>query len=109
MPVEQELKNLILQRYRSIRAFSVETGIPYSTIDSIFKRGIENSSLSNIIKICRALNIDANALGDGKIESKKVELTGTAVHFDISKLTPEGIARYQEFLEFLAGKYSKEP
>lgn len=108
MPVEQELKNLILQRYRSVRAFSEETGIPYSTIDSIFKRGIENSSVSNIIKICRALNIDADALGDGKIESKKVEITGAAAHFDLDKLTPEGIERYQEFMEFLAEKYAKK-
>lgn len=109
MPVEQELKTHILQRYRSVRAFSEETGIPYSTIDSIFKRGIENSSLSNILKICRALNIDANALGNGKIEPKKAEITGAAALFNLDKLTPEGIERYQEFLEFLAEKYSNEP
>ena len=108
MPVEQELKNLILQRYRSIRAFSEENSIPYSTIDSIFKRGIDNSSVSKIIKICRALNIDADALGDGRIESKSTEITGAAAHFDLDKLTPEGIERYQEFMEFLADKYSKK-
>lgn len=108
MPVEQELKNLILQKYRSVRAFSEQTGIPYSTIDSIFKRGIANSSVSNIIKICRALGIDADALGDGKIESRAKEITGAAAHFDLDKLTPEGIERYQEFMEFLADKYSKQ-
>jgi len=108
MPVEQDLKNLILQRYKSVRAFSEEVGIPYSTIDSIFKRGIDNSSVSNIIKICRALGIDADALGDGKLEEKKVEITGAAAHFDLDKLTPEGIERYQEFMEFLAEKYSKK-
>ncbi|MPM35361.1 hypothetical protein SDC9_81952 [bioreactor metagenome] len=108
MPVEQALKALILQRYKSIRAFSEETGIPYSTIDSIFKRGIANSSVSNIIKICRALGIDADALGDGIIKAKTTEITGTAAHFNLDKLTPEGIGRYQEFMEFLAEKYSKK-
>ena len=108
MPVEQDLKNLILQRYKSVRAFSEQTGIPYSTIDSIFKRGIANSSVSNIIKICRALGIDADSLGDGKIEPRKKEMIGAAAHFNIDKLTPEGIERYMEFMEFLAEKYSKE-
>lgn len=108
MPVEQDLKNLILQRYKSVRAFSEQTGIPYSTIDSIFKRGIANSSVSNIIKICRALGIDADALGDGTIEPKAKEITGAAAHFNIEKLTPEGRERYMEFMEFLAEKYSKE-
>ncbi len=108
MPVEQDLKNLILQRYKSVRAFSEETGIPYSTIDSIFKRGIANSSVSNIIKICRALGIDADSLGDGKVEPRKKEIIAAAAHFNIDKLTPEGIERYMEFMEFLAEKYSKE-
>jgi len=108
MPLEQELKSFILQRYKSIRAFSEETGIPYSTIDSIFKRGIENSSVSTILKICRTLGIDADALGDGRIEMKTTEITGAAAHFDLDKLTPEGIERYHEFMEFLATKYSRK-
>lgn len=108
MPVEQELKNLILQKYRSVRAFSEQTSIPYSTIDSIFKRGIENSSVSSIIKICRVLGIDAGALGDGRIESRAKEITGAAAHFNLEKLTPEGRKRYMEFIEFLEEKYSKE-
>ena len=106
MSVGQELKALILQRYKSVRAFSEETGIPYSTIDSIFKRGIENSSVSNIIKICRSLNIDADALGSGRIETKKAELPGITKQFDPASLTPEGIERYQEFVAFLTEKYS---
>lgn len=106
MPVEQELKNLILQRYRSIRAFSEKTDIPYSTIDSILKRGIENSSMSNIMKICRALGIDADALGDNRIEAKSTEIPGAVAHFSLGKLTPEGIARYLEFMEFLEEAYS---
>lgn len=108
MPVEQDLKNLILKKHRSIRHFSEETGIPYSTIDSIFKRGIANSSVSNIIRICRALGIDADSLGDGIVEPRRKEITAAAAHFSIDKLTPEGIDRYMEFMEFLADKYSRE-
>lgn len=67
MTTEQMLKNLILRRYHSIREFTIEVGIPYTTVDSIFRRGIGNSSVSNIIKICKALRISADALADGKI------------------------------------------
>jgi hypothetical protein len=41
--------------------------MPYTTIDSIFKRKIANSSVSNVIKICKALGISADELADGKI------------------------------------------
>ncbi|MEG1523982.1 MAG: S24 family peptidase [Clostridia bacterium] len=70
MAVEQALKNLILAEYKSVRAFSESVGLPYSTIDSIFKRGISNSSVANVLKICRALDIEADALEEGRIERK---------------------------------------
>jgi hypothetical protein len=41
--------------------------MPYTTIDSIFKRKIANSSVSNVIKICKALGISADELADGRI------------------------------------------
>ena len=38
MSVESKLKELILKRYNSIREFTQEIDIPYSTIDSILRR-----------------------------------------------------------------------
>lgn len=67
MSTEDKLKDLILKRYHSIREFALTFEIPYSTIDSIFRRGVGNSSVSNIIKICKALGISADALADGEI------------------------------------------
>lgn len=70
MSIEQQLKELILKRYNSVREFTQEIEMSYSTLDSILKRGIGNSSVTNIIKICKALNISVDALGDGKIEKR---------------------------------------
>ncbi len=70
MNVEKELKDFILTRYHSVREFSIRYEIPYTTLDSIFKRGISNSSVGNVIKICKALNISADALADGVIQSR---------------------------------------
>lgn len=67
MTIEEKLKDLILTRYHSVREFTVTIDIPYTTVDSIFRRGIGNSSVSNIIKICKALGISADALADGEI------------------------------------------
>lgn len=67
MSAEEKLKSLILNRYYSVREFTNEIGIPYTTMHSIFKRGIGNSSVTNVIKICKALGISADALADGEI------------------------------------------
>lgn len=71
MTAEDKLKELILKRYHSVREFTIANDIPYTTIHSIFKRGIGNSSVSNIIKICKALGISADALADGEISPIK--------------------------------------
>jgi repressor LexA len=55
--LENKIKDLIIEKYGSIRQFSIKIGLPYTTIDSILKRGIDNSNVSNVIKMCKALNI----------------------------------------------------
>ena len=55
--LENKIKDLIIEKYGSIRQFSLKIGLPYTTIDSILKRGIDNSNVSNVIKMCKALNI----------------------------------------------------
>lgn len=67
MTTEEKLKELILSRYKSIREFTLEIDFPYTTLDSIFKRGLNNSSVSNVLKICEALHISADALAKGEI------------------------------------------
>jgi DNA-binding Xre family transcriptional regulator len=67
MTIEEKLKDLILERYSSIREFTIKIDMSYSTVDSILKRGIQNATISNILKICDALHISADALANGEI------------------------------------------
>lgn len=67
MTTEEKVKELILQRYRSIREFTQVINMSYSTMDSILKRGIENASITNVIKICKELGISADELADGRV------------------------------------------
>lgn len=67
MTTEDRLKQYILTRYKSIREFTQEIGLPYSTMSTILKRGVDNSSVQNIIKICQALKISTDELAEGRI------------------------------------------
>lgn len=67
MSIEESLKQLILDRYGSVREFTTQAHIPYTTLATIFKRGIQNAKALNVITICSALHISADALAEGKI------------------------------------------
>lgn len=67
MSIEEKLKGLILTRYRSLREFTTTIDMPYQTMDSILKRGVDKASISNIIRICKALDISADELANGHI------------------------------------------
>lgn len=67
MTIESKIKALILSRYRSVREFVGYTDLSYSTVDSILRRGITNSSLSSIMKLCEALYISADELAKGNL------------------------------------------
>lgn len=55
---EQKLRNLILDRYTSLRQFSMEADIPYSTLMTLLSRSIGGASFDVVIKICKKLEID---------------------------------------------------
>lgn len=70
--LEKDLKDLILSRYKSIREFTTAINLPYSTVDSVLKRGVNKAGINTIITICKALKIDTEKLADGVIEDAKI-------------------------------------
>ena len=59
--LEDKLKQIIIDKYGSVRQFAIKIDIPYTTIDSILKRGINNSNVGNVLKICQSLNISLDS------------------------------------------------
>lgn len=55
---EQKLRNLILDQYTSLRQFSIEADVPYSTLMTLLSRNIGGASFDVMIKICKMLKID---------------------------------------------------
>lgn len=72
MKVEDELRELIISRYRSLRQFALDIDMPYSTIDTMLKKGVGKAGVLNVIKICNELGIDTDALADGYIKEKTI-------------------------------------
>ena len=67
MTKEEMLKAYILTKYKSIREFVGEMDMPYSTFDTILKRGLDTASIKNVLKICAVLEISADELAEGHI------------------------------------------
>lgn len=80
MSIEDQLKALILSKYKSVNAFAEAAGVPNSTVASMLSRDMMKTSIGNVIKICKLLGISADGLGEGKIVSREqLELTPAEV------------------------------
>ena len=77
MKIENAVKELILAEYGTLKNFALEIDLPYSTVYALFKRGFNNSTVDNVLAVCNALNLSADALAEGHIKYK-VESTNKA-------------------------------
>ena len=105
---EDLLKELILSKYKSVREFTTHLEMPYSTLDSIFKRGVRKASVDNIIKICDSLGISADALVVGRIEAKNDQTDTIAAHKDGENFTADELAKIEEYKKLLLAARPKD-
>lgn len=104
--IEEEIKNIIIKRYDSINAFCKEFDFPWSTVKAMLTRGIKNSSIGNVIKLCNALNLDIEELSKDKIVEKykapnNDDYLLIACHHETGKLTEEEKEEIKQFAEFV--------
>ena len=99
--VEMELKDLILKRYGSLSEFCKKIGIPWTTLDSILKRGVEKANIKNILKITTELGIDVESLAAGEIVSSN---STAAAHFEGEEFTPDEWEEIERFKMFVKSK-----
>ena len=55
---ELKLRNLILDRYTSLRQFANDADIPYSTLMTLLSRSVGGASFDIVIRICKILEVD---------------------------------------------------
>ena len=69
------LREAILNKYKSVRAFAIEADIPYSTLSTAMERGVEGMAYATMIKICEKLQlnpIDLTPLEDDSSVSEQI-------------------------------------
>ena len=97
--LESKIKELIISRYGSLKKFSEKINMPWTTLDSILKRGIANSNITNVLKITRELGLD-----DGELLFASNEPTTLAAHFDGEEYTEDELDEIRQFAEFVKNK-----
>lgn len=106
--IEVQLKKLIIERYGSLKKFSEVIDMPWTTLDSILKRGVSNSNISNVLKITRELKLDAEKLCEGKlissVSSSDSNSITLAAHFDGDEYTEDELDEIRQFAEFVKTK-----
>lgn len=97
--MEEQIKKLIIEKYGSIRNFSDKIGLPNSTVVSILDRGIKNSNITNVMKMCKALNLSVDNLVDNNQlistlnfdNATPIELTKNVVRIPVLGRIPAGV------------------
>ncbi|MBO1278777.1 S24 family peptidase [Staphylococcus haemolyticus] len=93
MTKEKDLKYLMEKKSGSVKAFSTEIGLAYTTVRSILERGVFNAKVENVIKICNGLNIKPEEIMD--IEQPQFETLPVKKIPVVSKISA-GLPIYSE-------------
>lgn len=72
MTLEDKIKELIEAKSGSVRAFSIESDVPYTTLRSILERGIMKANVDNVFKIAKHLNMKPEQLANLEDSSELV-------------------------------------
>lgn len=109
--LEMKLKDLIKERYGALSKFAESIDMPWTTLDSILKRGIVNSNIANVLKITDALGLSADELANGRIVNKNAsvkvansQIDTLAAHFEGEQFTDEEMDEIMNFVEFVKNK-----
>lgn len=100
MGVEEELKKIIIDRYGSVNKFATVCNVPYSTIATIFVRGINKANISTVIAICKELKISADELANGKITPYQY-IEANMEYINLDDLNEENQKRLKDYYELL--------
>lgn len=100
---ESKIREMIIEQYGSLKKFCDLIQMPWTTLDSILKRGFANSNITNVMKITKELGIDTEQLALGEIvKSKNSQDRTMAAHLEGDDFTPEeweDIRAYAEYVK----------
>lgn len=106
---EMKIREMIIEQYGSLKKFCEIIQMPWTTLDSILKRGFANSNITNVMKITKELGIDTESLALGKIVDSKPKYnissdTTIAAHFDGNEYTEDELNEIRQFAAFVKNR-----
>lgn len=109
MTLTEKLDLLMAERKLNKSQLAAQSGVPYTTIVSFYEKGSENAKRSTLLALSRFFGVTLDYLADDTVTERHVpQPLAAAAHFDLNRLTPEGIERYNEYIQYLAERFSKE-
>lgn len=106
----EKLKNIILNKYGSIREFAKISEIPSTTLTSALDKGIGGMAVDRVIRICEILDIDIKTFEPLKSINKSLSFKEEKLLSKFNKLNDlgktEAIKRVDELTEI--SKYANE-
>ena len=105
--LELNLKELIIKKYGSLKKFSETIDMPWTTLDSILKRGVANSNISNVLKITKELGLNTEKLAQGEMIFNNQIPETLAAHFDGEEFTEDELDEIRQFAEFVKNRKNK--
>jgi hypothetical protein len=71
LTVEDKLKEMIIENYKTIQEFANVCKMKYTTVMSILSRGVLNANVQNIFTICQTLGLDPEEMAQGRLTPKE--------------------------------------
>lgn len=102
MTKSQLLKKEILTQYKSVRQFSLDMRIPYSTLVTALDRGIEGMAYGTVIAICEKLSLNPVTFQPLDNVSLSQTLLENRVMCNYMKMNSEGREKFLELMEDFA-------
>ena len=107
MGVEENIKELMIKKSGSVNKFAQACGLPTSTIATMFKRGINNTNINTIIKICSYLQISTDELSNGRIVYLKDIEQPNELNILLESLTTDEREDVKTYIDFLISRRVK--
>lgn len=68
MSLENQIRDRILQNFKSVRSFALSAGLPYTTVDTMLKKGIQYSSVELVSRVATDWDLEPGGAGAGRDE-----------------------------------------
>lgn len=109
MKLTEKLDMLMKERGITKADLARESGIPYTTITSLYDKGYENVKLSTLKKLADYFNCSLDFIADDNVDIRNGRMPTTiAAHLpEGTELTNEEMKQVNDFIQFIISKRDK--